>query len=71
MVNRKSEIKALLLNNLRITIVVYFYRYFYTTHVKMASILNYLIFLKINNKNLNGTYIQTGFCIFIFSTIIW
>jgi hypothetical protein len=24
------------------TIVVYFYRYVYTTHVKMASILNYL-----------------------------
>jgi hypothetical protein len=23
------------------------------------------------SKNLNGTYIQTGFCIFIFSTIIW
>jgi hypothetical protein len=53
------------------TIVVYFYRYVYTTHVKMASILNYLIFLKSNNNNLNGTYIQTGFCIFIFSTIIW
>ena len=51
--------------------VVYFYRYVYSTHVKMASILNYLIFLKINNNNLNGTYIQTGFCIFIFSTIIW
>jgi hypothetical protein len=48
------------------TIVVYFYRYVYTTHVKMASILNYLNFLKFNNKNLNGTYIQTGFCIFIF-----
>jgi hypothetical protein len=47
------------------TIVVYFYRYVYTTHVKMVSILNYLIFLKINNTNLNGTYIQTGFCIFI------
>jgi hypothetical protein len=29
----------------------------------MASILNYLIFLKFNNKNLNGTYIQTVFCI--------
>ena len=53
------------------TIVVYFYRYIYTTHIKMASILNYLIFLKFNNINLNGTYIQTGFCIFIFSTIIW
>jgi hypothetical protein len=36
------------------TIVVYFYRYVYTTHIKMASILNYLIFLKINNKIIYG-----------------
>jgi hypothetical protein len=35
------------------TIAVYFYHYVYTTHVKMASILNYLRFLKFNNNNLN------------------
>ena len=47
-------------------IVVYFYRYFYTTHVKMALILNYLIFLKFNNINLNGTY-RTSKQVFVFS----